>query len=296
MAKTLSEIYASAKGYRDKYLGLTEKPVENSSKMSVMDAFTWVVSACIWSFDNILDVFQNDVALDLQNRVNGTPAYYANALLKYQAGDSLVMNDDGTAFSYPQVDESKRIITRVSYNEIKEDGFYDSKIVYKVAKGSAGSHERLTDDELLGARAYLKQIAFAGTSLELVSRRGDLLVPKCTVYHDGAITQDKLYQSIETSLDDYIANLTFDGRIYVQAIVDAIQKVDHVVDVSLDGGGIYVAQFDDDDRLIENAGNPLVRVDRYFVPNGGFIKQSSESDSEESVPGWRTTIKLAVEK
>lgn len=296
MARTLSEIYASAKAYRDEYLGLTEKPVENGSKMSVIDAFTWVASACVWSFDNILDVFQNDVALDLQNKVNGTPAYYGNALLKYQAGDSLRMNDEGTAFSYAQVDEDKRIITRVSYSELKEEGFYDSKLVYKVAKGAAGKYERLTEDELVGARAYLKQIAFAGTALELVSRRGDLLVPKCTIYYDGAVTQDELYQNIEESLDSYVANLDFDGRVYVQGIVDALQKVEHVVDVSLDGGGMYVAQFDDDDRLIENDGNPLTRVERYFIPNGGFVKQSSETDAEASVPGWRATIKLVVEK
>lgn len=295
MARTLSEIYASAKEFRDKYLELTEKPIENGSKMSVIDAFTWITSACIWTFDNLMDVFQSDILLDLQGRINGTPVYYANALLKYQAGDALVMNDEGTSFSYAQVDEKKRIITRVSYNEVKESGFYDSKTVYKVAKGTPGSYERLTDDELIGARAYLKQIAFAGTSLEMVSRRGDLLVPRCTVYHDGALAQDELYQKVEASLNDYISNVSFDGRFYVQDIVDAIKSTEHVIDVSLAGGGIYVAQFDDDDNII-NSENPLIRAERYFIPNGGFVKQSSGSGLEEGIPTWRTSITFAIEQ
>ena len=43
MARTLSEIYHDAKNKRDEYLELTE--FKNDSKMSVLDAFTWVVSA-----------------------------------------------------------------------------------------------------------------------------------------------------------------------------------------------------------------------------------------------------------
>ena len=45
----------------------------------------------------------------------GTPAYYANALLQYQQGDELTVREDGLAFGYPNVDETKRIITQVSY-------------------------------------------------------------------------------------------------------------------------------------------------------------------------------------
>ena len=68
MARTLTEIYLMAKQRRDERLELTE--FHNSSKMSVLDAFTWVSSACIWTFENIMDVFKVDVAQDLQNRIN----------------------------------------------------------------------------------------------------------------------------------------------------------------------------------------------------------------------------------
>lgn len=305
MARTLTEIYSVAKSCRDQYLQLTE--FQNSSKLSILDAFTWVTSACIWTFENILDVFKVDLAKELQNRINGTPAYYANAMLKYQHGDELVMNDEGTQFSYPTIDTSKRIITKVAYSENEEVGFRDKELLLKVAKGEPGHYERLTDDELLSARTYLRQIAFAGTHFVMVSRRGDVLIPRVTVYYDGAVPVEEVYTNIENALNDFIANLDFNGVIYAQKVVDAIQKAEHVVDVYIDNSatdkqGIFVAQYDDDNNLIPAVladDNSVIsyeeRIDRYFVPNSGYIKESTGTDEEASLPTWKSAIVLKIE-
>lgn len=306
MARTLTEIYAVAKNHRNQYLELTE--FQNSSKMSVIDAFTWVTSACIWTFENILDVFKVDLAKDLQNRINGNAAYYANALLKYQSGDELEMNEEGTAFSYPTIDETKRVITRVSYSEYQEEGFYDKQLVLKIATGEPGAYERVSDEELLAIRAYFNQIAFAGTHAIVVSRKGDVLVPRVTVYYDGAISEEEVYKNIEDALNDFIANVSFNGVIYTQKIIDAIQRAEHVVDVHIstiasDLQGIFIAQYDDDNNLIPvqygDGGEVLSyehKVDRCFVPNSGFLKQSSRSGDEETLLTWKEAITLKIEE
>lgn len=306
MARTLTEIYTVAKNYRNQYLELTE--FQNSSKMSVIDAFTWVTSACIWTFENIFDVFKVDLAKDLQNRINGNAAYYANALLKYQSGDELEMNEEGTAFSYPTIDETKRVITRVSYSEYQEEGFYDKQLILKIATGEPGAYERVSDEELLAIRAYFNQIAFAGTHATIVSRKGDVLVPRVTVYYDGAISEEEVYKNIEDALNDFIANVSFDGVIYTQKIIDAIQRAEHVVDVHIstiasDLQGIFIAQYDDDNNLIPvqygDGGEVLSyehKVDRCFVPNSGFLKQSSRSGDEETLLTWKEAITLKIEE
>ncbi len=302
MARTLSEIYKEAVDKRNEYLQLTE--FKNDSKMSILDAFTWVVSACIWSFENIMEVFQTDIAVDIQNRINGTPAYYASALLKYQSGDELQVSDDGTTFNYPTVDESKRIITKVSYSEVQEQGFYDKKLIFKLATGDPGSYKRIETDELIAIRAYLKQIAFAGTHLEAVSRKGDILIPRVTVYYDGAVTEDDLYQNIEKSLNDFISQVDFNGAVYAQKIIDAIQSAEHVVDVYINpesaSQGIFVVMYDDDDHLIpvDPAADTLTyeqRVTRSFVPNSGYVKQSTETGEEAGFQGWRSAMTFVVE-
>lgn len=298
MARTLTEIYSRAKEKRDEYLELTE--FHNSSKMSVLDAFTWVVSTCIWSFENILDVFKVDLAKDLQNRINGNAAYYVNALLKYQSGDALQMNDEGTAFSYQNIDESKRIITKASYNEIQEEGFNDKKLCLKVATGEPGAYSQIEQNELTNIQNYIDQISFAGTHAFVESRKGDVLIPRVTVYYDGLVSLDKLREGIESSLKEFVRDLPFDGIVYMQKVIDAIQKADHVVDVSVeDGQGIFIAQYDNYNQLVvqeldENE-NPIYekKIVRYIVPNAGFVKQSTGEGEEEVLPKWADSILVA---
>lgn len=299
MARTLSEIYAEAKSHRNQYLQLTE--FENSSKMSILDAFTWVTSACIWTFENIVDVFKVDLARDLQNRINGTPQYFANALLKYQSGDNLIMNEEGTAFSYPSIDISKRVITKVAYYEEEEEGFHDKIIRFKIATGKPGAYGRIEETELISIRAYLNQILFAGQHARVVSRIGDVLVPRVTVYYDGAVPEDELYKEVEKALNNYIAYIEFNGLVYAQKVIDSIQQVPHVTDVEVssedtDHKGIFVARYDDDNKLIKDEeGGVLTRVGRYYVPNSGYIKQSSGTGEEADIPKWSETIIFKLE-
>lgn len=290
-------------------MGLTEFSQDfsespNTSKMSVLDAFTWVTSACIWTFENILDVFKVDVVKDLQNRVNGTPAYYANALLKFQYGDTLQVSEDGTRFSYSTIDENKRVITKVAYHEFQEPDFNDKKLILKVATGSSGNHEQLSDAQLSAARAYVNQIAFAGTAISVVSRQGDILVPRVTVYYDGAVEPSEMYSTIAQSLYQYIASIEFDSVVYVQKIIDAIQKTEHVTDVFIDNSatdhqGIFAVMFDDDNKMIEvgetGSGNYMQPVSRYFIPNSGYLRQSTGIGDEEHIPTWEEAITLLVE-
>lgn len=299
MARTLSEIYAVAKETRDTYLELTE--FSNSSKMSVLDAFTWVASACIWAHENIMDVFKVDIASDLQNRINGTPAYYANALLKYQSGDDLVINDEGTICSYATTDETKRVITKVSYAEVTEENFNDKTLLLKIAAGDPGSYSQIENDELLKIRAYLNKLLFAGQHALVVSRKGDVIVPKVTVYYDGAVEESEVFQNIENALDTFIANINFDGVVYSQKIVDAIQNAEHVTDVQIDSEatdkqGIFIAQYDDDNNIIvDDEGVKLQKVGRYFTPNSGYIKQSTGTGDEADLPTWAQSIILKLE-
>ena len=300
MARSLTEIYATSKRIRDQYLELTE--FKNSSKMSVLDAFTWVVASSIMVFETIMDTFKVDLAKELQNRINGTPAYYANALLKYQSGDNLVINDEGTAFSYNTINEEKRIITKVSYSEYSSIGFSENVSLMKIATGVPGAYRQIEEDELLAVRAYVDQIKFAGTNIHVVSRLGDVLIPRVTVYYDGAVSEDEVYKNIENELNNFIEKVNFDGAVYVQKIIDAMQKAEHVLDVhfnteSSDQQGIFVAQYDDDNLLIPSgSGDFEKRVDRLFYPNSGFIKQSSKTGAEASLQTWRETIVLKIEE
>ena len=276
-----------------KYLELTE--LTNDSKMSIINAFTWVTAAAIYSFETLLDVFTTDIAKTFTQRINGTSAYYANAMLKWQYGDDLIINDEGTAFHYATEDTTKRLITHVSYQEYYNEEFKDNILILKVASGEGRSLSQLSDEELIAARAYLNQIKFAGVKCNVVSRRGDVLVPRLTVYYDGAITKEELYDNIDTALIDFIVNMKFDSLVYSQKIIDAIQKVEHVTDVHIDHEasveqGIFIAQYNDNNEL-----GPLTKIERKCYLASGYAKQSTQQDAESELPTFREAIVIKLE-
>lgn len=293
MSRTLTEIYNEAVNTRNKYLELTE--LTNDSKMSIINSFTWVVATAIYSFETLMDVFTTDIAKIFSARINGTPAYYANAMLKWQYGDDLILNEDGTQFSYPSVDEAKRLITKVSYQIAYSSDYRDDILILKVAKGAKDSLSRLSDDELISARSYLSKIKFAGVKCNVVSRNGDILVPRVDVYYDGAISKEELYKNIDSALINFMSNMDFDSAVYAHRVIDVIMSVDHVVDVHVNSGatveqGIFIAQYDDNNKLGE-----LKKIDRKIYTTSGYTKQSTKKDEEKDIPTFREAINLKLE-
>lgn len=293
MSRTLTEIYNEAVKARNERLELTE--YNNNSKMSVINAFTWTVAAAIHSFESLMDAFCTDLAAVFSSRINGTPDFYANAMKRWQYGDSLVVNEAGTSFSYPSVDTTKQLISHVSYELTYVEEYKDDVLVLKVAKGEGSAMSRLEDEELIAARAYLNQIKFAGVKCRVVSRKGDVLVPKVTVYYDGAVSKEELYDLIDESLTKFVEGTAFDSTLYAQRVVDAIQRTEHVTDVWINpeaaaDQGIFVAQYDDNNELGE-----LTKVDRKLHLSSGYIKQSTKEGAEEELPTFREAIAVELE-
>ena len=170
MSRTIKDIYNEAVAERNKRLELSE--FKSDSKMSVMNGILWVVAAVIYSFETLLDVFAVDITEAINGRINGTPNYYANALLQYQQGDELIVREDGLAFGYAAVDETKRIITQVSYVESTDDQNIDSKLILKVATGTKGNLEAISPEELIPINAYIGKITRIGRAGDQLVQRG----------------------------------------------------------------------------------------------------------------------------
>ena len=293
MSRTIKDIYNAAVAERNKRLELSE--FKSDSKMSVMNGIVWVVAAVIYSFETLLDVFAVDITEAINGRINGTPNYYANALLQYQQGDELIVREDGLAFGYAAVDETKRIITQVSYVESTDDQNIDSKLILKVATGSKGNLEAIPAEELVPINAYIGKLKFAGTRVEVISTKGDVLIPRLTVFYDGAIPESEMYDAIEAQLKEYVMNIEFDAAVYVSRLTDAIRKAEHVTDVFIDESatpeqGVFIACHDTDGNI-----QPMQRVLRMTYTASGYLKESSGKDEEADLPSFREAIILKVE-
>lgn len=293
MSRTIREIYNEALSERNKRLELAE--FASDSKLSIMNGITWIVAAMIFTFESILDVFALDISQTLNERINGTPRYYANALLKYQHGDRLMVREDGLAFGYVTEDSTKRIITQVSYTESGNDQSIDNKLILKVATGSKGNLAEIDAERLAMIRAYIEQIKFAGTRVEVISRKGDVLIPRLSVYYDGAVLESEMYDAIEVALNDYVMNIDFDAGIYVSRILETIRKVEHVTDVHIDSKalpeqGVFLACYDTDGIL-----QPAHKIERVSHTSSGYVRQSTGKDAEAELPNFRQAIKLIID-
>ena len=267
MSRTIKEIYNEAVQERNRRLELTE--FASDSKLSVMNGILWTVAAVIYSFETLLDVFAVDISEAINNRINGTPDYYANALLQYQQGDELTVREDGLAFGYAQV--------------------------LKIATGTKGHLEAIPAEELVPINAYIGKLKFAGTRIEVISTKGDVLVPRLTVFYDGAVPEAEMYDSIETRIRDYIMGIDFDAAVYVSRLTDAIRRAEHVTDVYIDETaipeqGVFIACHDTDGQI-----QPLQRVGRMTYTASGYLKESSRKDEESELPTFREAITLKVE-
>ena len=99
------------------------------------------------------------------------PAFYVNAPLQYQKGDELTVREDGLAFGYNEIDETKRIISQVSYSESSSDVNLDNKLILKVAQGEKDICLPVAGDDLVLITSYLNKIKFAGTRIEVTSSK-----------------------------------------------------------------------------------------------------------------------------
>lgn len=293
MSRPIKAIYEEAVRERNKRLELSE--FDSDSKLSILNGITWTFAAVVFSFESILDVFAIDISNVINNRINGTPTYYINALLQYQKGDELVVREDGLAFGYTNIDETKRMITQASYMESFSDVNVDNKLILKVATGEKGKLKSIPREELVMIQAYINKIKFAGTRIEVTSQEGDVLIPRVSVYHDGAVLESEVYDKIEEKLNEYMMNVKFDSTIYVSDIIAAIRRAEHVTDVHIDTEatpeqGIFIAPYDSDGHI-----TPIRKIGRMTHTSSGYLKQSSGKNQEKDIPNFRQAIKLMTD-
>lgn len=293
MARTINEIYKEIITEKDKRLELSE--INSDSKVSIFNGIAWTVAAAIYSFETIMDVFTVDMNNALQERINGTPSYYVNSLLKYQHGDKLKIREDGLGFGYEKVDEAKRIVTQASYQEDSNEQSLDTKLILKVATGTNGKLSPLTPDQLMMVTSYVNQIKFAGTTIEVVSRKGDIIIPRLTVYHDGALPEETMRSNIDNALNSFIMKNKFNSAIYVSNIVNCLMSVEHITDVYMDVNavpqqGVYIVSYESDGSMSNEK-----RIGRMTYASSGFLRESSKEGEEANIPNFRESIVLKVD-
>lgn len=241
MARTVQEIkkqmtdaFMADQVIRDRY-GLREGDTFSSrfSLISIESILFFIVASAHYVHERIFDQFKEDVIKQINSSVVATIPWYHQQALKYQHGDKLQLDERTLQWTYPKVDESKRL---VRYVAVKDHG---GSIQVLVSKEMGGLPEPLTEDELRSFKAYMTSIKIAGVVLAVRSLPADMLSIRASIQLDpmiylpsGVRIRDGK-RPVEDAIRAYLREITYGGVFNKTRLVDAIQRVEGVLDVEL---------------------------------------------------------------
>lgn len=225
MARSIDEIKLEMDAEQASYSELSG--LTSPSQTAVYNLWKYIVASAIWAHETLWDIFRTEIETKIANAPIGTNQWVQSKVFEFQYSDTLpqVVTLVGFVPRYSSVNEDLRIVTRASVKTLP------NRIVYvKVAKSEPPV--ALNSLELDSLKGYLDEISFAGVQYNAVSMEADRLFIEATVNYQGQYASiiDAL---VTTGIEGYLASLPFDGYVRVNALIDAIQSVEGVTDVTI---------------------------------------------------------------
>jgi hypothetical protein len=200
--------------------------LNSTSNSAIYTLWKYIVATQMYLQETLWDIFKLDIEAKIKAAAVGSAAWLQSKVLEFQY-DSVTPQvlTVGSDFSinYTTVDATKRIITRCAVNRTSQ-----RTVLVKVAKSDPPV--ALSAPELSSLSGYLDDICFAGVNYIASSLASDKLYLKAEIFYDGQYAST-ISTNVSLSINNYLANLPFDGKVKVMGLIDAIQSTEGVTDV-----------------------------------------------------------------
>lgn len=233
------------------------------SAVSLENLLFYIVAACHYVLESLFEKFTQDVEQKISRAVVASIPWYFDKAKAFQYGDSLVLNPRTFGYEYAKIDTSKQL---VKYVAVRDRG---ASIEMLVSAEQNGKPTPLLDDVLTAFKHYINAIKIAGVVINVRTRKADelsiavkVVVDPLKINRQGVdiASSEKV---VEHAIENYLADIVYGGTFNKTKLVDAIQRVDGVVDVVL-GTCKYKAG----DEFKEIAGNNYTAVGGSFIVVG----------------------------
>ena len=277
MARTIKEIYnnmavtASSSTVLDTDLSgvndfeTLQAQVSSRSKVGVLRMILYVTAVAVWSLEKIFDTYRQELDHIAFHTPPQTERWMVLETLKFQLGHSLEWDNEATKYVYTTLDEEKQIVKHAAVVSSTDT------ISIKVAGGNDTSRTKLSDSEVSAITSYWEYLSAPGSKVQVISENPDFLKIQLDVMIDPLVMDKtgKLYESsefpVETAINNYLQNLPFNSLLWVDDLVDEIQKVNGVVAPEVIS---IKAKFDQ---------APYQEVDKYYLSYAGYMTLDSSS-------------------
>lgn len=263
--RTMTDAFMQDEAIRDAYGISPDKTrfADCFSAVSLENLLFYIVAACHYVLESIFEKFTQDVEQKISRAVVASIPWYFDKAKAFQYGDALVLNPRTFGYEYAKVDSSKQ---RVKYVAVRDRG---ASIEMLVSAEQDGKPTPLQDDFLTAFKHYINAIKIAGVVINVRTRKADelsiavkVVVDPLKINRQGVdiASSEKV---VEHAIENYLADIVYGGTFNKTKLVDAIQRVDGVLDVVL-GTCKYKAG----DDFKEIAGNNYTAVGGSFVVVG----------------------------
>ena len=253
---TLREAYGLAEG--DTFEGCF-------SAVSLESILFFIVAACCHVMEALFDRHRLDVDEKISRAVVASVPWYYKVARQFQYGDALVFDEGTSQWRYPTIDEKKRL---VRYVVVRDRG---TSIQVLASADKNGLPEPLSADVLTAFKHYMNRVKIAGVVLNIRSLPADYIQIRATIQVDPLIfstngtRNGEEAKPVENAINAYLRGITYGGTFNKTRLVDAIQAVEGVVDVTL-AECLYKTAADTDYRPV--VGNNYTAVGGSFVAIG----------------------------
>lgn len=263
--RTMTDAFMQDEAIRDAY-GLSADKTRFAdcfSAVSLENLLFYIVAACHYVLESIFEKFTQDVEQKISRAVVASIPWYFDKAKAFQYGYALVLNPRTFGYEYAKVDTSKQL---VKYVAVRDRG---ASIEMLVSAEDNGKPIPLQDDILTAFKHYINAIKIAGVVINVRTRKADelsiavkVVVDPLKINRQGVdiASSEKV---VEHAIENYLADIVYGGTFNKTKLVDAIQRVDGVLDVVLG-----VCKYKAGDEFKEIAGNNYTAIGGSFIAVG----------------------------
>lgn len=231
----------------------------STSSVAIWRLWTYVVAVCQWTLEVLFDQHKSDINAILSAQRPHTYQWYATMAKAFQYGYSLVADSN----TYAVIDPTAQVVTYAACVAFDPKG-----IKLKVATGAPGSLAPLSSPQFTAFQAYMQLVKDAGVRIYFVNQPADSLLLNLNIYYDatvldgtGARLDGTASTPVKDAINNYLANLPFNGLYTNFALLNAIVAVDGVVipDLVSAQGNFYGSSL------------PYVNIDPQYNPQSGYL-------------------------
>lgn len=263
--RTMTDAFMQDEAIREAYDLSQDKTrfADCFSAVSLENLLFYIVAACHYVLESIFEKFTQDVEQKISRAVVASIPWYFDKAKAFQYGDALVLNPRTFGYEYAKIDTLKQL---VKYVAVRDRG---ASIEMLVSTEQNGKPTPLSDEVLTAFKHYINAIKIAGVVINVRTRKADelsiavkVVVDPLKINRQGVdiASSEKV---VEHAIENYLADIVYGGTFNKTKLVDAIQRVDGVVDVVLG-----VCKYKAGDEFKEIAGNNYTAVGGSFVVVG----------------------------